>query len=144
MDTASGAGVGYGILHSYTPAGASNIGIIGRRSNMLLSAKQTVEAASPGVKIHTFVADITDPSAIDQAFTSFQAVAGDINVCIHNAGYQPDIKTISDPSIEEWAHGIDVNVNGSFNVIRAFSGPRARRAPSFSTSPRGLSISRLC
>ena len=114
--TGGGAGIGVAIVHAFAKAGATKIAITGRRESKLLATKTDVEKAFDGVTITTFVGDITDQKAMDNAF----ATIGTVDIVVNNAGYLSDLASIKDSALDEWWRGFEVNVKGSFIVAQAF------------------------
>lgn len=114
--TGGGAGIGFATARAFAAAGASTVAISGRTEKTLLSAKEDIESAHKGVRVLTFVADVTDQKAVDAAFAS----AGKIDVLVHNAGYLPKLVPITQSGIQDWWSGFEINVKGAFIVTQAF------------------------
>ena len=114
--TGGGAGIGFATARAFAAAGASTVAISGRTEQTLLSAKKDIESAHKGVKVLTFIADVTDQKAVDAAFLS----TGKIDVLVHNAGYLPQLVPITESGIQDWWAGFEINVKGAFIVTRAF------------------------
>ena len=114
--TGGGAGIGAATARAFAAAGASTVAISGRTEKTLLSAKEDIESAHKGVKVLTFVADVTDAKAMDAAFTS----TGKVDVLVHNAGYLPQLVLIAQSDIQDWWSGFEINVKGAYIVTQAF------------------------
>lgn len=114
--TGGGAGIGFATARAFAAAGASTIAISGRTEKTLLSAKRDIESAHKGVRVLTFVADVTDQKAMDAAFAS----VGKTDVLVHNAGYLPNLISIIQSGIQDWWSGFEINVKGAFIVTQAF------------------------
>ena len=114
--TGGGAGIGFATANAFAEAGASTIAISGRTEKTLLSAKKDIESAHKGVRVLTFVADVTDQKAVDAAFASVRKV----DVLVHSAGYLPDLVPITQSGIQDWWAGFEINVKGAFIVTQAF------------------------
>ncbi|KAL9637138.1 MAG: hypothetical protein Q9164_002391 [Protoblastenia rupestris] len=114
--TGGGAGIGASITRSFAAAGAAVISISGRTEKALLDTKKDVEAAFSETKVKTFIANITDAEGMDEAFKA----VGQVDVLVHNAAYLPDLVPITEADAGDWWKGYEVNVRGSFNVLRAF------------------------
>ena len=114
--TGGGAGIGFATARAFAAAGASTVAISGRTEQTLLSAKKDIESAHKGVKVLTFIADVTDQKAVDAAFLS----TGKIDVLVHNAGYLPQLVPITESGIQDWWAGFEINVKGAFIVTQAF------------------------
>ena len=114
--TGGGAGIGAATARAFAAAGASTVAISGRTEKTLLSAKEDIESAHKGVKVLTFVADVTDAKAVDAAFTS----TGKVDVLVHNAGYLPQLALITQSDIQDWWSAFEINVKGAYIVTQAF------------------------
>ena len=114
--TGGGAGIGFATARAFAAAGASTVAISGRTEKTLLSAREDIESAHKGVRVLTFVADVTDQKAVDAAFAS----VGKVDVLVHNAGYLPHLVPITQSGIQDWWSGFEINVKGAFIVTQAF------------------------
>lgn len=115
--TGAGAGIGLATARAFAAAGASTIAITGRTASTLRLAKNTIEALHTGTTVLTFVADVTDQKAVDDAFN---AVGRKVDILIHNAGYMPDPAPIAEAELKDWWSGFEINVKGAFIVVQAF------------------------
>jgi len=113
-------GIGLAITSSYAAAGAANIAILGRRSHLLDQTKAKIEKDFPAVKVHTYVADVADATAIKKSFKDFSASVGGVNICVHVAGYSPYRKAVAETDADELKKAFEINVFGTLNVISGF------------------------
>ena len=120
--TGGGRGIGACIAHSFASAGASFITITGRTLPALESTKAALTSEFPNTTILTAVGDVSSAPAMDAAFSALSAANGGkgVDICIHNAGYLPDGKSVVEAKTEDWWSGFEINVLGSFVVARAF------------------------
>lgn len=114
--TGGGAGIGLATARAFAEAGASTVAISGRTEKTLLSAKEGIESTHKGVRVLTFVADVTDQKAVDAAFAS----VGKVDVLVHNAAYLPKLVPITQSDIHDWWAGFEINVKGAYIVTQAF------------------------
>ncbi len=63
------------------------------------------------------VCDITDPAAVDEAFTKIEAENGPVEVLVANAGITADTLLLR-MSDDDWSSVIDTNLTGSFRVAK--------------------------
>jgi len=77
-------------------------------------------------KVHIYVADITDSTAINYAFTSTYSTLGPIHVLVNNAALMPGPRNFKDSPMDDWWKGFEVNVKGGFIVAQAFLRVAAR------------------
>lgn len=61
--------------------------------------------------------DITDPAAVDAAFTQIEAAHGPVEVLVANAGITADTLVLR-MSEEAWSSVIDTNLTGSFRLAK--------------------------
>ena len=62
-------------------------------------------------------ADVTDPAAIDAAFTAAEEAHGPVEILVANAGITRDTLLLR-MSEEDWSDVIDTNLTGAFHVTR--------------------------
>jgi len=120
--TGGGTGIGKQIALSFALAGASNIGILGRREDVLLSAQKFILAAphAPELKVSYAVADTADRASLDNAFKKMHDRFGNLDILVANAGYCNNPMSILDADTDNWWNHLEVNVRGTFNTTRAF------------------------
>ena len=117
--TGGGTGIGAETALYFAKAGASRIGILGRREQPLLDTKARIQAEFPNAEIVAVPTDVTKQDEVEQAFAK---VAGDgrIDVLISNAAVIGAQGYIKDLSAEEFLSGIVINLQNNFNVTKAF------------------------
>jgi NAD(P)-dependent dehydrogenase (short-subunit alcohol dehydrogenase family) len=138
--TGGGAGIGAAIAVDFAIAGAKTIGIVGRTQSTLTETASRIEAANKNVKVLTSTADILDPAALEKAFSGFKAASGPIDIFVNNAAYFPENIGIKDAEVNEWWKGYEINVKGSFNVIKAFLPNVAPSATIINVTTGGIHI----
>jgi NAD(P)-dependent dehydrogenase (short-subunit alcohol dehydrogenase family) len=133
--TGGGSGIGSEIAKAFAQSGASSIALLGRTENSLLKTKQEIETEYTTTKVSTYVADITNPTALAQSLRSHaQSHGGKLHVLVANAGFLPSNGSILDSDPEDWYNGFEINVKGTFNLLRAFLPHAAEDAVVLSTS----------
>ena len=70
-----------------------------------------------GVKALAVQADVTDPAAVDAAFSAVESEFGRITILVNNAGIARD-GLVARMTDEHWRAVIDTNLTGAFNTIR--------------------------
>lgn len=128
--TGGGAGIGKATALAFAQSGASHIGIIGRRANVLEAAKQEIESVYPDSKVYPFPGDLANTASITSAVTSFgEALQGKkINILIASAGYLHNLATFNEIDRSDFWYTFEVNVRGSFDLLRAFAPLAAKNA----------------
>ena len=117
--TGGGTGIGAEAAKYFAKAGASRIGILGRREQPLLETKAAIEAENPGTKVLAIPTDVSKKSEVDAAFAK---VAGDekVDVLVSNAAVIGSLGSIADLSVEAWLSGITSNLRANFNLAQTF------------------------
>lgn len=115
-----GSGIGPAIAKAFARSNASEIALLGRTESTLLRTKGEIEREYPNTNVSAYVADITDAESLKKPFASEYSRVGPIDILVANAGYLTDHATLAESSSEDFFRGLDVNVKGNFNLIRAF------------------------
>jgi len=120
--TGGGSGIGSEIAKAFAQSGASSIALLGRTEESLLQTKREIETSyNNTTRVSTYVADTTDFPALEHALESHsQSHGGSLHVLVANAAFLPTNASLLDSSPEDWYNGFDVNVKGTFNLLRAF------------------------
>jgi NAD(P)-dependent dehydrogenase (short-subunit alcohol dehydrogenase family) len=117
--TGGGTGIGAETAKYFAKAGAARIAILGRRQQPLLDTKTVIESEYPSCQVLAIPTDVVNNVQVKDAFAQ-AAGDGKINVLVSNAavlGVQGNIATLS---VEKWMEGIVINLQGNFNVTKAF------------------------
>ncbi|KAF2025742.1 oxidoreductase [Setomelanomma holmii] len=125
--TGGGTGIGAETAVYFATAGAARIAILGRREQPLLDTKAALEADYPNTDIIAIATDVTKNSQVEAAF---ERIAGDskIDVLCSNAAIIGAQGNIVDLRPDHWLEGILINLQGNFNVTKAFLGYAAKDA----------------
>ena len=67
---------------------------------------------------HSFVADVTDPEAVQTAVAAVHDALGPVTVLVNAAGMER-FRRFHNLSFEDWSRVVDVNLNGVFHTIGA-------------------------
>ena len=70
-----------------------------------------------GAKAVAVRADVSDPAAVDAAFSEVEAAFGKVTILVNNAGIARD-GLVARMSDDQWQDVIDTNLTGAFNTIR--------------------------
>ena len=117
--TGAGTGIGAEVAKYFAKAGASRIGILGRREQPLLDTKTAIEAENPRTQVLAIPTDVSKKSEVDAAFAK---VAGDgkVDVLVSNAAVIGALGPIANLSGEDWIAGITSNLLANFNLTQTF------------------------
>ncbi|MFT4962226.1 MAG: NADP-dependent 3-hydroxy acid dehydrogenase YdfG [Paracoccaceae bacterium] len=97
------------------------VGLLARRAGPLQELADQYDAAIP------LVADVTDPTAVEEAFATLVAKSGRLDVLFNNAGISTPPGTIDEIDLEHWNSAVSVNLTGMFLAARyAFAAMRAQ------------------
>lgn len=117
--TGGGSGIGAETARHFAEAGASRIGLIGRREQPLLDTKASIESKFPSVEVITASTDVTDKSAVDSAFAKIVG-DGKLHVLISGAAMIGPQEPIKEVDGEKFLAAVDHNLRGSMWVAQAF------------------------
>jgi gluconate 5-dehydrogenase len=112
--TGSSRGLGLAFAEGLAEAGAA---LVVNGSNKERLAETAEGLRKKGYTVHEAAFDVTDETAIVQAFERFDAAGIAIDILINNAGIQLR-KPIVDLSLAEWQKVIDTNLTSAFLVGR--------------------------
>jgi NAD(P)-dependent dehydrogenase (short-subunit alcohol dehydrogenase family) len=119
--TGGASGIGRATSHAFVIAGVKDLVILDRDSENLHKVKAELNEPFPNSTIHTIAVDITNRDLVEESLRQVVSVVGGLfDVLVSNAAYQPIRTTVVNSSQDDWWYGFDVNVRGSYNVIRSF------------------------
>jgi NAD(P)-dependent dehydrogenase (short-subunit alcohol dehydrogenase family) len=118
--TGGGSGLGPHLGQAFALSGTTKVTIIGRTASSLLSTKASIEDKFPCLKVLTFVADITSPTAVTSAFEATKKEFGPINILVSNAGQMSEPSEIGKADVDTWFQGFETNVKGALILTQAF------------------------
>ena len=112
--TGSSRGLGRAIAEGMAAAGATII-LNGADARRLASA--VAEMRGAGYKVHEACFDVTDETAVLEAFARFDAEGLEIDILVNNAGIQLRKKMV-ELTTAEWQRVIDTNLTSAFVIGR--------------------------
>lgn len=114
--TGSGRNLGRGIALGFARAGA-NVVLNGHRDMAALEAvAREVEAA--GAQALCVMADVTDPSAVEDMVQRSLDRFGRVDIAVSNVGLRPR-QAFLDITIEDWRRVIETSLSSAFYLARA-------------------------
>jgi len=128
------SGIGYAVANMFKQAG-NQVVIIDHSDQVFQAAK--------ALDIHAIKADVTSEAEIDQAFKELEQYIQTLRVCINCAGIAPAKKIVGKQGampLAEFKKVIDVNLIGTFNVMRKAAEKMAATTPIAETGERGVII----
>ena len=120
--TGAGTGVGRSVAQRFLAEGYQ-VGLLGRRQELL------DETAAGSENALVLPCDVSQPEAVENAFTDVVKKWGRIDVLFNNAGMGSPPRTIDETPIEDWLKVVDVNLTGSFLCARAAFAQMRRQNP---------------
>ena len=138
--TGGGSGLGPHIARAFATAGSTSIALVGRTVSSLETSAAALRSSFPKVNVLTFVADITDKTAIDAAFAETKEKLGPIDILISNAAYMSSPAMVKDGDVNEWWKAFEVNVKGNFLLTQAFLNNMAEKSTILSLTTAGAHI----
>ncbi len=121
--TGSSRGLGLAIAEGLADAGARII-LNGVSETRLAAAAETLRGKSHDVQTARF--DVTDETAVTEAFTRFDAEDTAIDILVNNAGIQFR-KPMLDLETADWQRVIDTNLTSAFVIGREAAKRMAKR-----------------
>ncbi|CDQ38644.1 3-ketoacyl-ACP reductase [Virgibacillus salexigens] len=113
--TGAGSGIGKATALTFAREGV-HVGLIARtKSKLDVVAK---EAAEIGVRVSVAVADIANLEEVEEAIANLESELGPADILINNAGIGAH-GDLLEMNPETWKHTFEVNVFGTYHVIRA-------------------------
>ena len=120
--TGAGTGVGRSVAQRFLAEGYQ-VALLGRRQELL---DETAVGAENALVLPC---DVSQPEAVENAFTDVVKKWGRIDVLFNNAGMGSPPRTIDETPIEDWLKVVDVNLTGSFLCARAAFAQMRRQDP---------------
>ena len=118
--TGASSGIGKATSEHFLQNGW-RVGVLARRAEPLAELADTYDAAVP------LVADVTDQTAVNDAFARLLQNNGRLDVLFNNAGIFTPPGTIDEIDVADWYNSVNVNLNGMFLCARAaFAAMRAQ------------------
>ncbi len=81
----SGAGIGQSVAEVFASKRYSKVALVARRQEQLDTDRKAVEAAAPGVTVHTYVADVTNTPILKETLQKITADVGTPETVYFNA-----------------------------------------------------------
>lgn len=111
--TGGAQGIGFAIARRLVASGAT-VSLWDMNADVLDKARTELGAAASGILV-----DITNPDAVKAAAAEAEGAKGKIDILVHSAGIAGKNMPLEEYDIEEWRRVIEVDLNGTFYVLRA-------------------------
>lgn len=123
--TGASQGLGRALAEAFARRGPCRLALLARRGQVLQTVAEQC-TGEPGVEAASFVCDVSDASAVDQAAAAIGERFGDVDILINNAGVFLG-GSFLELSVEDFERMWAVNLRGAFLVSRAFAPGMIRR-----------------
>ena len=111
--TGASRGIGASAARVFADAGA-NVALLARSAAPLEAL-----AAEIGARALALPCDVADFAAVEAALAKAKSQFGSLDILIANAGMIDPIARLTEADPADWAHLIQVNISGVFNIMRA-------------------------
>ncbi len=116
--TGASQGIGQATAVAFALAGAKAIYLTARSEEALRETKKRVSKANPETQCEYMVCDVTDEEQVKASIEDCVARFGGIDVVDSNAGYLDQWKKIGESNTTSWWKTWEVNLKGTYYVIR--------------------------
>ncbi|KAJ3485663.1 hypothetical protein NLG97_g6763 [Lecanicillium saksenae] len=117
--TGGGTGIGAETALQFAAAGASKIGLFGRREQPLLDTKAAIAGRFPKVQVFIQTADVANKEQLDAAFANFLGDAK-LDVMISAAAKTGPMDSVQDVDGAQFIEAVNVNLLGALYTAQAF------------------------
>ncbi|MFK7996512.1 MAG: SDR family oxidoreductase [Granulosicoccus sp.] len=111
-------GIGQATATAFAEAGAKAVYLTARSKDALQDTQSLVKRANPDTLCAYSICDVTDAGQVEAAIEDCVAQFGGIDVADANAGYLGPWVKIGESDPEGWWRNWEVNMQGSYHVIR--------------------------
>lgn len=131
--TGGGTGIGAETARQFAAAGASRIGLFGRREQPLLDTKIEIEKRFAGIEVFIASTDVASKESLESSFAKF---LGDskVNVVISGAGVTGPLDSARDVDGQEFIQAVNTNLLGALYTAQAFAKYAAKGAVAVNVS----------
>jgi NAD(P)-dependent dehydrogenase (short-subunit alcohol dehydrogenase family) len=113
--TGAGSGIGRATALLMAEHGAK-VGLIDWTEKAVRQAVEEVQ--QQGGEALAVIADVSNPTAMEQAYRDIIGTLGQINIVFANAGINGAWAPIEDLTLEEWNHALNINLTGTFLTVK--------------------------
>jgi len=114
--TGASSGFGKAIALAFADQGA-NLALIARREDKLNELAALIQAK--GLKAIVCPTDVASEPEINAALQTIKTDLGHVDILVNNAGTNINARRISETTLEEWQHLMNVNVTSAFLFTKA-------------------------
>jgi len=111
-------GIGQATAAAFAEAGAKAVYVTARSETALKETQTLVKTTNPATECAIAVCDVTDASQVETAMADCVAQFGSLDVADANAGYLGPWVKIGESDPDGWWRNWEVNMRGTYHVIR--------------------------
>lgn len=111
-------GIGQATAIAFAQAGAKAVYLTARSEKALEETQAQVSKAHPETQCEYSICDVTNGEQVEAAVADCVARFGGIDAADANAGYLDRWRKIGDSDPESWWRSWEVNIKGSYHVVR--------------------------
>jgi 3-oxoacyl-[acyl-carrier protein] reductase len=115
--TGAGRNIGRAVALELATKGARVV--VNTRSNQAEAEAVAAEVRELGSDAVVVVGDVASPATIDALKTRAEDAFGRVDILVSNAALRP-YQSLLDTTDEDWSHILDIQLNASFRLARAF------------------------
>ena len=114
--TGASSGIGAACAEEFARHGASLL-LCARRLEKVKALAERLHTEH-GTRVRAFRLDVSDPSAVEEAFCDLPPPWHEIDILLNNAGLARGFSRLHEGSLQDWEEMIDTNVKGLLYVTR--------------------------
>jgi NAD(P)-dependent dehydrogenase (short-subunit alcohol dehydrogenase family) len=118
--TGASQGIGKAIALAFAKAGVAKIILAARSVEKLEETKREVMRVNDGVEVLVFPTDITSQQSVEKLEDKAKGWCGVPDVLVNAAGLWSSTSTLSESNPEKWWADFEVNLKGTYLLIRSF------------------------
>jgi NAD(P)-dependent dehydrogenase (short-subunit alcohol dehydrogenase family) len=119
--TGAAGGIGSAMARAYLQSRVGTLVLIDHNAEGLHQLQQNLfREFNDASKLLAFPLDITDTTAVKDAFHKIECEVGALDILINNAGYHAGDQPALSSDINQWFKSFDINTKGSFLVVLEF------------------------
>lgn len=124
--TGAGGSLGAAIASRFADEGIANLVLVDVTRQ---TAERTRSSLPSSVNCECISVDVTDGAAVEEAVRQTVATVGALDVYVNTAGIVSPNARIHNLDFDDWDRTLAVNLNGTFNGIRAVARVLRKKAP---------------
>ena len=113
--TGASSGIGRATARLLAAEGASMV-LVARREQVLLEVAEAITSHGGTAICHP--ADVADPQAVRELFSTVKEQCGRLDILVNGAGVNPPRRQLADAGLQDWTHVIEVDLTGAYLCVQ--------------------------